>query len=96
MNNRVILALILLAVYVPFSIAAFAVMGEDKRRAKKGLRRVRERTLFLWSALFGAVGGTLGMAAFRHKTKHWYFRLFFPLMAILQLALAVFLLVRCG
>ena len=39
------------------------------------------------AALFGAFGGTLGMFAFRHKTKHWYFRLFFPLMLLLQAAI---------
>ena len=39
---------------------------------------------FLLAALFGAFGGTLGMFAFRHKTKHWYFRIFFPLLMLLQ------------
>ena len=32
----------------------------------------------------GALGGTLGMFIFRHKTRHWYFRVFFPLLLFLQ------------
>lgn len=59
-------------------------MGHDKQCAKKKKRRIPERTLFLSAALFGAFGGTLGMFAFRHKTKHWYFRIFFPLLMLLQ------------
>ena len=41
--------------------------------------------------LFGAFGGTLGMFVFRHKTKHWYFRVFFPLMMVLQAAVLGYL-----
>lgn len=35
----------------------------------------------------GGLGGTLGMFLLRHKTRHWYFRVFFPLFLVLQLAL---------
>ena len=41
--------------------------------------------------LGGGVGGTLGMFVFHHKTRHWYFRYGFPLIAIAQLALAAWL-----
>ena len=68
------------------NLRAFALMGYDKRQAKKGKRRVPERRLFLAAACFGGLGGVLGMSAFRHKTKHWYFRVFFPLMLLLQAA----------
>ena len=40
---------------------------------------------------FAAVGGWLGMYAFRHKTKHWKFILGFPLIALVQLGLCVYL-----
>lgn len=66
------------------NIIAFALMGIDKNRAQKGKWRVPEKTLFLFTALFGGLGGTLGMFFFRHKTKHWYFRVFFPLFLLLQ------------
>jgi len=67
---------------------AFALMGVDKRRAKKDKWRIRERTLFLPVLLGGGVGGILSMKVFRHKTKHWYFRFGFPAILILELAAA--------
>ena len=66
--------------------AAFFLMGTDKRRARQGRRRVPERTLFLPAVLGGALGGTLGMHFFHHKTRHWYFRWGYPLLLTLQLA----------
>ena len=45
----------------------------------------------LMTGLFGGVGGCLGMYLKRHKTKHWYFALFFPLMTIAQIAILVLL-----
>ncbi len=73
------------------SVALFAVMGADKRRAKAGVWRVPEKMLFLLALLGGAIGGTIGMRVFRHKTKHWYFAWGFPILALLQLALCVWL-----
>ena len=76
------------------SLALFIVMGSDKRKAKKGKWRVRERTLFLLALLGGALGGVVGMKVFHHKTKHWYFQYGFPALLIVQLALLVWLTVR--
>ena len=73
------------------NLISFFLMRHDKQCAKKRLRRVPEKTLFLSAALFGALGGTLGMFVFRHKTKHWYFRVFFPLMMVLQAAVLGYL-----
>ena len=66
------------------NIVSFLLMHSDKQRARKNRRRIPERTLFLSAVLFGALGGTLGMFVFRHKTKHWYFRVFFPVLLLLQ------------
>ena len=68
------------------NIIAFALMAYDKRCAKRGARRVPEKTLFLATACFGGLGGVLGMTLCRHKTKHWYFKLFFPLILVAQIA----------
>ncbi|MBQ6464670.1 MAG: DUF1294 domain-containing protein [Oscillospiraceae bacterium] len=76
------------------SLVLLAVMGADKRRARRGLRRVPEKTLFLLALLGGAWGGWLGMRLFRHKTKHRSFVLGFPLLALLQLALCAWLFLR--
>ena len=73
------------------NLISFFLMRHDKQCAKKNQRRVPEKTLFLSAALFGALGGTLGMFMFRHKTKHWYFRVFFPLMMVLQAAVLGYL-----
>ena len=67
------------------SALAFAAMGIDKGRARRGQRRIPEARLFLYSALGGAVGGFLGIYAFRHKTKHWYFVWGFGALALFQL-----------
>ena len=81
-----------LGIYLLFvNLWAFALMGIDKRRAKKDLWRVKEKTLFLPVLLGGGVGGILGMRTFRHKTKHWYFRFGFPAILILELAGVAFL-----
>ena len=83
-----LLGLYLLAV----NLAAFLLMGIDKRKAKKDAWRIPEKTLFLPVILGGSLGGILGMRTFRHKTKHWYFRFGFPAILVLQLVLAGFLL----
>ena len=37
-------------------------------------------------ACFGGLGGVLGMKVFHHKTQHWYFKVFFPVLLIVQIA----------
>ena len=74
------------------NLAAFALMGIDKMKAKRGAWRIPEKTLFLVTALFGGLGGTLGMSFFRHKTRHWYFKFGFPALLLLQIAVLVWAL----
>lgn len=69
------------------NMVSFLLMGEDKRRARRGAWRISERTLFLSAALFGALGGVLGMRIFHHKTKHLSFRLGFPALLVAQVVL---------
>lgn len=76
------------------SLISFALMGVDKRRARRGKWRVPEKTLFLAAACFGALGGTLGMFFFHHKTKHWIFRLGFPALLTAQGVLVLWVLAR--
>ena len=70
---------------IVMNVLAFALMGIDKHRAKAGKWRIKEATLFLVTGLFGGLGGTLGMFAFRHKTKHWYFKIGFPALLVVQI-----------
>ena len=70
------------------NLITFCVYGADKRRAKiQGARRVPEKTLFALALLLGSAGALFAMRVFHHKTRHWYFRVFFPLMLIVQVIL---------
>ncbi|MBQ4435929.1 MAG: DUF1294 domain-containing protein [Clostridia bacterium] len=79
-------AAVILAVLNLFS---FALMAYDKRCAKAGKWRVPEKMLFLATACFGGLGGVLGMILCRHKTKHWYFKVFFPVLLAVQVVLLI-------
>ena len=82
----------LMALYLAAAnLAAFILMGADKSRARRGRWRISEKALFLPALLGGALGGVLGMRAFRHKTRHWYFRFGFPALLLLQAAGLVWL-----
>ena len=74
-------------VLVVMNLAAYILMGVDKKRAKAGQWRIKEKTLFLGTGLFCGLGGTMGMFMLRHKTKHWYFRYGFPAMLVAQVIL---------
>ena len=75
---------------VVINLIALLMMWSDKRRSKRpGARRVPAKVLFLSALLGGSLGAVLGMYAFRHKTKHWYFVWGMPLILLAQLALAL-------
>lgn len=83
---------ILLVVLIVMNLLAFALMGIDKMKARRGSWRIPEKTLFLVTALFGGLGGTMGMKVFRHKTKHWYFKWSFPALLVVQIVLLAVIL----
>ena len=85
MNTMIIVGIIL----VILNLISFGLMAYDKRCAKAGKWRVPEKVLFLAAACFGGLGGVLGMRLCRHKTKHWYFKVFFPALLVLQIALLI-------
>lgn len=68
---------------------AFALMGSDKARARKGRWRIPERHLFMSGFLGGGPGLWLGMKTFRHKTMHPSFRYGAPLISLLNVAALV-------
>lgn len=74
-------------VYFFMNILGFLLMRIDKNRAIHHQYRIRERTLWLVALFGGAVGTTLGMQIFRHKTKHLNFKIGFPLLAIIEVFL---------
>ena len=86
--------IVILSVCLVMSLVSFFLMHYDKQCAKQGKRRVPEKTLFLSAGFFGALGGTAAMWIFRHKTKHWYFSLFFPLMLVIQAVIVGYVVYR--
>lgn len=68
---------------------AFAVMGMDKWKARRGKWRIPEKTLFMLAFLGGSVGSLAGMYGFRHKTKHRKFTVGMPVIFVLWLAAIV-------
>ncbi|MBE5964891.1 MAG: DUF1294 domain-containing protein [Lachnospira sp.] len=85
-----IMYIIFVAYLVVINLIAFAIMGLDKNYAAKGKWRIPEKTLFLPVLLGGGIGGVLGMRVFRHKTKHWYFAIGFPLIMVIEYALLIY------
>ena len=76
---------------VVINILTFLAMWWDKHEAKVGDWRISEKALFILVLLGGGIGGILGMYVFRHKTKKWYFKFGFPIILILEIILAVYL-----
>ncbi len=80
---------LLTAYFIILNIIGFALMGIDKYKAKKRAFRIPEATLFIVALIGGSIGSILGMYAFRHKTRHWYFVYGMPAILILQVILIV-------
>ncbi|NLZ67591.1 MAG: DUF1294 domain-containing protein [Spirochaetales bacterium] len=74
------------------SIISIIVCIYDKWAAKnRPLKRTRETTLLLLSALGGSVAMLITMLLIRHKTKHPKFMIGIPLIIVVQLVIAFFL-----
>jgi len=85
---------ILLLLLGAVNLLAFALYGADKRKAKRGTWRIRESTLLLVAALGGSAGALLGMELFRHKTKHWKFKILVPLFLLLHVAAGAYVYLK--
>ncbi|REB06576.1 DUF1294 domain-containing protein [Sporosarcina sp. BI001-red] len=73
------------------SVWAFITMGYDKRQAKRKKRRVSEKNLWLLAIFGGGIGAYFGMQVFRHKTLHTSFRVGFLMIALLDMAIVLYL-----
>ena len=71
---------------ISMSIMTFAAYGIDKLHAIKGKARIRNATLLGLALIGGAFGAFLGMHLFHHKTSQTTYRVWVPLMMLLQLA----------
>lgn len=76
---------------IAVNIMAFTVCAFDKNLAKRRKRRISEKTLFFWSIIGGAIGMFISMLLFHHKTKHWKFMVFIPLLIMAESVLFIYL-----
>ena len=83
---------LLLGYFFIMNLIGFALMGIDKYKAKKRSFRIPEATLFIVAIIGGSIGSIIGMYAFRHKTRHWYFVYGMPFILLLQIIFFIFLL----
>ena len=83
--NKIIVYIIIL------NILGYLIMYIDKRRAKKQQWRISEQTIFLITFLGGGIGTTLGMYAFRHKTKKIKFIIGLPLITIIEIVVIIYI-----
>lgn len=78
---------LLLIYFISLNILGLFLMGLDKYKAKKQLWRIPESTLFIIAIIGGSIGAIIGMYAFRHKTRRWYFVYGLPVILFLQIAI---------
>lgn len=69
--------------------AGLLIMCLDKLFAKRGSRRVPERTLLLIALFGGSLGSLLGMLLAHHKTRKPKFYILVPLFLVLHIAAAI-------
>jgi uncharacterized membrane protein YsdA (DUF1294 family) len=56
--------------YAAVTLITFGLYAADKRAARRGTRRVAERTLQFWTLAGGFAGAFAGQWMLRHKTRH--------------------------
>ena len=74
------------------NIATFLLYGIDKYKAKKNKWRISEATLLTMAAIGGSIGAWAGMRLWHHKTMHKKYKYGIPVIIIMQIALALYLL----
>ena len=84
--------MILVYYLILVNLTAFILYGTDKSYAKKGARRIPERTLLFWAWIGGSIGAFLGMKVFHHKTLKPKFAVTVPLLMVLEIVICGFCL----
>jgi len=88
------MAAIAAAVIAVMSLIGAIVCAVDKSAARRGARRVPEKTLWGLAFFGGATGVWAAMLIVRHKTRKAAFAVGMPILAAAQLALLIYLCVR--
>lgn len=74
----------LFAYLIFINTVGFCLFAWDKKRAKQGDWRIREKDLLFCAIIGGSLGGLLAMYTFHHKTRHLKFQVGMPLLLLLQ------------
>ncbi len=70
----------------------FIVYGIDKYKAKHDKWRISEATLLLLAVFCGSIGAWCGMKVWHHKTTHKKFKYVVPVIFILQVVVAIWII----
>jgi len=73
---------------------SFLIMYIDKKRAKEGKWRIKEKVLFITAFLLGELGIMLGMKAFKHKRKKKSFLLAIITILVLHISIMLAIVVN--
>ncbi|MBP3197092.1 MAG: DUF1294 domain-containing protein [Butyrivibrio sp.] len=84
--------ILIISYFIIINIIGFALMGIDKRKAKRHAFRIPEATLFSVALIGGSLGSIIGMFLFRHKTRHWYFLFGLPAIFVLHIIILAILI----
>lgn len=76
---------------IVINVTAFVMYGIDKWNARKGLRRIPEKTLLGIAAVGGSVGAYVAMQSFRHKTKKPKFYIGVPFIFAIQIGILLYI-----
>ena len=71
-------------VFALWNMIVMFIYGIDKLKAKKGSRRISEKTLICLALFMGALGAVAGMQLFRHKTLKPKFKFGVPALLVLN------------
>ena len=74
------------------NVVAFFVYGIDKYKTKHDKWRIPEAVLLLLEAIGGSIGVWCGLKVWHHKTMHKKFKYGVPVIFILQVVLAIWII----
>jgi len=77
--------------FAAISLLAIVLTVYDKRAARKGSKRIKEKTLLLVSIIGGSAAMLVIMRLIRHKTKHARFMVGIPIIIAAQIAVVLFI-----
>lgn len=83
--------------YVAASVVTLMLYVEDKQRARRGVRRIREKTLHRWELLGGWPGALIAQELVRHKvSKGSYTSVFWLIVGLHLLGIIGYIVAQIG